>query len=388
MEVPGFQQKFEFTVNFTYRLLFSENVFDPTNQTLTQLIHDEWKISGSPKLICFLDQGLHESQPDLQRRIQTYFKSGPPRSDEVNPILIPGGEQAKNQREVFDLILERIHDAKICRHSYVIVVGGGSVIDAVCFAASIVHRGVRQIRIPTTVLAQDDAGIGVKNGINAFDKKNFLGNFDPPFAVINDVTLLTTLDQKNWVSGMAEAVKVALIKDSEFFHWIREHTDDLVTKRDLLCMKKLIQRSAELHLRHITTSGDPFEKGSARPLDFGHWVAHKLEQLSRYQLPHGHAVAIGMAVDAGYSRRKGFLTKEDEHSILECLQKIGFQTWHPLLLQKNSTTGEYCILEGLVEFREHLGGELTITLLKGIGQPFEIHEMDEALVLESIKALK
>ena len=187
-----------------------------------------------------------------------------------------------------------------------IAVGGGAVLDAVGLVAATTHRGVRLIRVPTTVLAQDDSGVGVKNGVNLYGVKNFCGTFAPPFAVLNDLDLLTPLAERDKIAGMAEAVKVALIRDGDFFAWLERHADDLITfQRPALAA--MIRRCAELHMRQIAHGGDPFETGSARPLDYGHWSAHKLESLTKHHLRHGEAVAIGIALDARYSVLAGLL---------------------------------------------------------------------------------
>ena len=152
-------------------------------------------------------------------------------------------------------------------------------------------------------------------------------------------------------------------------------------------MQRLIHRSAELHLDHIATSGDPFEFGSARPLDFGHWSAHKLEQLSEYRLRHGEAVAIGIALDLVYARKLGCLEAASAERALRLLQALGFDLFANELLHVDSQNA-LIVLEGLEEFREHLGGELSITLLNGIGRGFEVHEMNLPLVIEAIYELK
>jgi 3-dehydroquinate synthase len=235
-------------------------------------------------------------------------------------------------------------------------------------------------------LSQDDSGVGVKNGINAFGKKNFIGTFAPPFAVINDFKLLETLSDRDKRSGFVEAVKVALIRDAEFFDQIEAEAFKLrVFEPD--AMKRLIFRSAELHLNHIATSGDPFEFGSARPLDFGHWAAHKLEQLSEYRLRHGEAVAIGIALDVIYSRRMGFLDRASERRILSLLELLGFELFANELLLVD-TREKSILFGGLEEFREHLGGELTITLLREIGKGFEAHEIDLGQMHQAVQELE
>ena len=254
------------------------------------------------------------------------------------------------------------------------------------YAAATAHRGVRLVRVPTTTLSQDDSAVGVKNGINAFGKKNFVGTFAPPHAVLNDFDLLTTLDDRDWRSGISEAVKVALLKDSAFFAWIEQHAREL-DERSLDAMAILVHRCAALHLHHIATSGDPFELGSTRPLDFGHWSAHKLEQLTHHELRHGEAVAIGIALDSTYSLLAGHLPHADWRRIIALFEAVGLPIWHPGLATPGSG-GRRAVLAGLEEFREHLGGRLTIMLLERIGSGFEVHELDEATLLEASDLLR
>jgi len=279
--------------------------------------------------------------------------------------------------------VERIHALverhRLCRHSYIIAIGGGAVLDAAGYAAATAHRGVRLIRVPTTVLAQNDAGVGVKNGVNAFGRKNFLGTFAPPFAVINDNDFLKTLQVRDLRSGIAEAVKVGLIRDRVFF-------DSLYAERAELALfapaalERMIVRCAELHLEHISSAGDPFECGSSRPLDFGHWNAHKLEELSGSELRHGEAVAIGIALDSLYSHGKGLLGDLDLRKILTLLEDIGFVLYHPALSWLD-------VGKALQEFQEHLGGELSIPLLAGIGTKVEAHQIDVRLMNRCIEKL-
>ena len=276
-------------------------------------------------------------------------------------------------------MVQAINDHGIDRHSYIAAIGGGSVLDAVGFAAAISHRGIRLIRVPTTVLSQNDSGVGVKNGVNAFGKKNFIGAFAPPFTVINDKNFLTTLDDRDWRSGIAEGIKVGLIKDAEFFRFIEQESESLNRRADQ-AMSHLIYRCAELHLNHIA-SGDPFEMGSSRPLDFGHWSAHKLEQLTGYEIRHGEAVAIGMALDATYSTLEGRLTQQDLDRVTSLMTSLGFDLYHPELENP-------ALLDGLKEFQEHLGGQLTVMLLEEIGKGVEVHSIDTDLVKDSISRLR
>ncbi len=372
-----------FQASWRLRVLFTENVFAPANTTLRNSLEE----NTPRKALVLLDQALAAAQPGLPSQIETYFSSGTGKVRLVcPPVIVPGGERAKNSPELINEIHEQIDRHHIDRHSYVIAVGGGALLDVAGFAAATAHRGVRHVRIPTTTLAQADSGVGVKNGINAFGKKNFVGTFAPPYAVINDFSLLATLPHKEMRAGYVEAVKVACIRDTKFFEEIERDAEKLALF-DATAMKRLIFRCAELHLNHIAAGGDPFETGSARPLDFGHWAAHKLEQISDFQIHHGEAVAIGVALDVIYSRQIGLLEATAADRILKLLRRLGFAIFAGRLLGKDSR-GDYQILAGLEEFREHLGGELTITLLKEIGCGVEVHEMVPEKIVASIQELE
>ncbi len=378
----------EFAVPFQYNVYFTRNIFDAGNELFATLLTPG---KGQPpkKVLFVLDEGLTEHHPELFNNIKIYalrqsqaFRLVP------EPVVIPGGEKAKNDPRHIQVILEAINREGIDRHSFIAVAGGGAVIDAAGYAAGIAHRGVRLIRIPTTVLAQNDAAVGVKNGVNAFGKKNFLGTFVPPFTVINDSKFLETLDQRDWTSGISEAVKVALLKDPGFFNFLSQNSQKL-RNRNKEAMEKLIFRCAELHLDHISTSGDPFERGSSRPLDFGHWAAHKLEQLTDYELRHGEAVAIGLALDVTYSMLRGMITEEACTQILETLKNYGFKLWVSQLESKlDDPANENSLLHGLEEFREHLGGKLTIMLLEGIGKGVEVNSVDYDIYRKAIEKLE
>jgi 3-dehydroquinate synthase len=302
------------------------------------------------------------------------------------PIVVEGGERTKNSYFHVSEIHSHIDRYHIDRHSYVIAVGGGALLDVVGLAAATAHRGVRHIRVPSTTLSQADSGVGVKNGINAFGKKNFIGTFAPPFAVINDSELLASLSPRDKRAGYVEAVKVALIRDRGFFEEIEKNVPALIGF-DPGPMQRLIYRCAELHLDHIASGGDPFECGSARPLDFGHWAAHKLEQVSEFKIRHGEAVAIGIALDTIYSREIGLLDSASAERVLKVLENLGFDIYANELLHADSNNS-LLVLAGLEEFREHLGGELTVTLLKSIGEGVEVHEMTLPKVIEAIRELQ
>lgn len=369
-------------VGWPLRVFFTENVFAPDNPTLKDAMAE----AEPRKVLAVIEDSLGQSRPVVEKEIERYFAAHSRHFQFVrSPLPVVGGEQSKNSIPLITDILSHIDKHHIDRHSYVVAIGGGALLDVAGFAASIAHRGVRHVRIPTTTLAQADSGIGVKNAINAFGKKNFIGTFAPPHAVINDFNLLASLAPRNKRAGYIEAIKVACIRDKEFFNEI-ERAAEKLNLFEPQAMKRLIYRCAELHLNHIATGGDPFEMGSARPLDFGHWAAHKLERLSNFSISHGEAVAIGIGVDVIYSRLAGLLDERSCARVLDLMQRLGFKLYTDELLDEDAH-GEMRIFEGLEEFREHLGGRLTITLLKEIGRGVEVHEMDPKKVVAAIHEL-
>ena len=372
----------KFSVGFSYSVHFTKNVFAKGNRRLADVIH-KGNINKTPAKIVFaLDQGLLNSYPALPRDIEdTCAALGHSLLLLTSPQIIQGGEALKSL-DVVERICSFLSECGVCRHTYIGIVGGGAFLDAVGFAASLVHRGIRQIRFPTTVMSQCDSGVGVKNGINMYGQKNFLGTFSPPYAVINDASFLETLPYRDWISGVPEAFKVAMIKDKEFFCWLIENSANFA-KRDASAMGELVKRCAALHVDHIRTSGDPFEFGSARPLDFGHWAAHKLEMMTEGSLRHGEAVGIGLLLDTYYSVKQGFIEKSILLELISVFRLLRLPVFH-MELQRKRANGSFMILDGLEDFRLHLGGGLHLTMPDGLGTFQYVSEMNISDIVEGI----
>lgn len=376
----------EFAVPFYYRVCFTEGVFRADNSTFMREL-TRLEMAKRHRFVVFVDEGVASTMPGLCADIANYADAWPDVLQLVAaPEVIAGGEEIKNDPGLVARLQRRMLELGMDRHSFVVGIGGGAFLDMIGYVAATTHRGLRMVRIPTTVLSQNDSGVGVKTGVNAYGSKNLLGVFAPPFSVINDSDFLETLDDRDRRAGMAEAVKVALIRDGAFFAALEANADRLAAF-ERGAVAHLIRRCAELHMRQIAFGGDPFETGSARPLDFGHWSAHKLESLSGNEVRHGEAVAIGIALDTRYSVRKGLLAEGNDERVCRLLERLGFRLWHSALEGRDSD-GELSILAGLEEFREHLGGQLTITLLTGIGTGHEVNEMDTALIEECLDWLK
>jgi len=365
-----------FSVPFVHRVRFTQDILGADERVLLDLIEPSGELP--PRVQFWVDESIAQAQPDLRHRLRAFVTRHAGRMTPTGNIqIVPGGETVKNDIHILERMLKVFHAANLDRRSYVVVIGGGAVLDAVGFAAAIAHRGIRLIRLPTTTLAQGDSGVGVKNSVNLFHKKNWLGTFAVPWGIINDISLLSTLPDRDFRCGFSEAVKVTLLKNPDHFSELCR-TAELIRDRQMSAAQPMIRISAELHRAHITQGGDPFEMLEARPLDYGHWSAHKLEVMSEFQLKHGEAVAIGVAVDTIYSSLVHGLPRADVDRVLKCLTDLGLTLDHPALHETET------LFAGLEEFRQHLGGRLTLTMLKNVGDPLEVHEVDRDAMRQAI----
>lgn len=373
-------------VTWDFPVTFTHGLFRPGNRVLLDTLH-RLNETRRHKVLVFVDRHVAAARPELISDIEAYFAVHTAQTElAATPQIVAGGEAIKNDFSLVEGFMRLMLEKHMDRQSFIVIIGGGAVMDAVGLAAALVHRGLRQIRVPTTVLGQNDAGVGVKNGVNYLGGKNAVGSFAPPFAVLNDFEFLRSLPQRDWLCGVAEAWKVAIIRDSAFFDWLGENAAKFPA-RDAAAMEQLVFRCADEHLAHIRTNGDPFEYGRARPLDFGHWSAHKLELMSSFAISHGEAVAFGVLLDSCYAREKGWIDADEYSAIERGLRVSGFPLWHDEVLARNSE-GELEIFAGIRDFREHLGGELCVTFPQGIGARFEIHEIDLKLMELCLKELQ
>ena len=366
-----------FTVPFTHRVRFTEDVLGPADdRVLVDLL--EAAPGSAARVLAVVESGI-AAAAGLGRRLRDWAARHPASVELIDVLSVDGGEGIKNDPRRLLPVLQAILNRHVDRRNYVLAVGGGAFLDAVGFAAAVAHRGVRLIRLPTTVMGQADSGIGVKNAVNFFGRKNWVGTFAVPWAVVNDATLLSTLADRDWRCGFAEAVKVSLLKEPAFFDRLCADAER-IARRDKTASDRAIRRSAYWHLRHITTGGDPFEAREARPLDFGHWSAHRLEAVTDFAVRHGEAVGIGLAIDCAYSRMVHGLPVAAERRVLRCLADLQLPLRHPALADVDA------LLAGLEEFRQHLGGRLTVTMLRDVGDPIDVHDIDPAAMRQAIES--
>jgi len=371
---------FQIPVTFKHRVVFTRDAFAPENPELAAILRE----GGGRRALVLIEEAVAAAWPRLATEITAYFARLDVGFRGIQ--VLPGGEAVKADDPWVRRVWQIIDEAHLDRHSYVVAIGGGAFLDTVGFAAATAHRGVRLVRFPTTTLAQDDSGVGVKCAINAFGKKNWIGAFAVPFAVINDFRFLHSQNEETRRAGLIEAVKVALVKDRGYFEWIESHLAGLAAGEPAL-LESCVEQSALLHVRHIATGGDPFESGSSRPLDFGHWAAHKLESLTSYRLSHAPAVAIGLALDTLYSSRAGLAPAAVAERVFRILAGLQLTIYHPALDWLDES-GRRRVFDGLDEFREHLGGELTVLMLQDVGLGIDVHQLDRVLVGQCIDELR
>ncbi len=356
-------------LSIEHRIRFTKGSFESSNKMLEEVL----ETNGHAKVLVFLEKKVAEAFPLLAKKVKEYFIAAAGLECTSVRVLV-GAEECKRNEIVLRAAWDAVEEDKIDRHSYIIAIGGGAFLDVIGFAAATAHRGCRFVRFPTTTLSQDDSGVGVKNGINAYGKKNWIGAFAVPYAVINDFNFLYTQSEDVCRTGLVEAIKVALVRDGSFFHWLEDNGELLAQLRPAV-LEEAVERSAMLHAEHIAQGGDPFETGSSRPLDYGHWAAHKLEQLTKFELSHAEAVSVGVALDTIYSWKTGRLSKQQAKRVINLLLKLKMPIWHDSFEYRDSHNNRR-VFAGVEEFREHLGGELTVMMLKDIGVGEDVHELD------------
>ena len=364
---------------FTYPVVFTNGTFQGQCE-LWQLLHHLGKTTA--KLQIFVDDGLAKSNQGLLAIIRDWGVSHGLQLGDVK--VLAGGEVGKEGLINPTRVIETLVSRQMDRHDLVVAIGGGAFLDGVGLGAGLFHRGIGLIRMPTTVLSQNDAGIGVKNGVNFLGQKNCLGMFKAPLGVINDSSFLASLPLDIKREGLSEAIKVALLKSPYFFDWLFQNRF-LLGKFHKKTVEYMIRETARLHLEHIQGGGDPFEEGRQRPLDFGHWFAHRLEILSDHRVSHGAGVASGLWLDLSYSVAVLGLDPMVLAAYEAILAAVGLQKWQPHWLVDHVPVSR--LLEGIEQFRQHIGGPLALPMLTEVGQVVSLDKVDMGVMATLLSSL-
>jgi len=375
----------EFEVLCRYDVHFTDDLFDPANPLLPSVFVDPGPDGRFHVGVC-LDEGLVNAQPDLPNRIGAYFDAHEARLKLAGePAVLPGGEARKGDWEAMLDAVWHFGTPRFGRQDYAMIIGGGAILDLVGFALSIVYRGGRQVRVPTTVLAQCDGGVQVRTFVNEVGRKDFASTLAPPFAVINDRAMLRSLGRREWIAGTAEAFKIALCADEALFDFLCD-SGPSIGDRDEDVMARIIQRSAVLHLDRIRGEVMTFGTGRDQPVDLGHWVGHRLEAMSRYWLPHGQAIAVGIAVDCACARRLGLISEDDLERVLDGLIRAGLPIYHKHLADRTAH-GQLKLLASLEDMRHRFGPSVTVTLPDRIGHAVAVRAPDRSVLSRALAEL-
>jgi 3-dehydroquinate synthase len=290
----------------------------------------------------------------------------------VNLLVVKSGEHQKNRQTK-----ERLEDAMLRigadRSSVIITLGGGVIGDLGGFVASTFMRGIRYIHIPTSLLAQVDSSVGGKVAVNHPTGKNLIGAFHAPERVYIDVRTLQTLPEEEFLNGLAEAVKSATILDEPLFRFLEEHVT-LLRARNLTTLAELISRCCAI--KKTVVESDEREEGYRRILNFGHTIGHAIEQVSKYKIPHGKAVAIGMACEARMSRSLKLAGHESIERLLKLMKQYELPTEFPKGIKSRD------IIEATMSDKKARDGKVHYTLLKEIGQAVVGHALTEKGVIK------
>ena len=297
----------------------------------------------------------------------------------VSSVILPDGESYKNL-ETLNTIFTALLTQKHNRTTTLIALGGGVVGDMTGFAAACYQRGVNFIQMPTTLLSMVDSSVGGKTGVNHAMGKNMVGAFYQPQAVIADITLLQTLPAREISAGLAEVIKYGLISDYDFFVWLEQNIELLVTG-DEAALSYAVLRSCENKANVVAQ--DEHEGGIRAILNFGHTFGHAIETAQGYgNWLHGEAVAAGMVMAADYSMRRGDIPYSDFVRITNLLERAHL----PVKAPRDMTPEQFVELMGVD--KKVLDGRLRLVLLKSLGTAIITSDIDTKLLMETFAACR
>lgn len=287
----------------------------------------------------------------------------------MEPVFLtfPAGEKNK-KLSVIEKMFTNLVKNRFDRKSLIVALGGGVTGDMAGFLASIYMRGIPFLQVPTSLLAMVDSSIGGKTGIDTPEAKNMMGSFYQPVSVIIDTDFLKTLDKSEYVNGMAEVIKHAIIMDRHTFHLLESRPEVFLSRSESLLQEGMIYKSCSVKKKVVMR--DEREKGLRQVLNFGHTAGHAIEQATAFKVPHGFAVGIGMAIEAILSNQRGLLPQSDLDRVLRILDSYGLLRYAGTL-KKVRTDG---VIRAALSDKKNVGGAIRIVLIERIGKADQINK--------------
>lgn len=299
--------------------------------------------------------------------------------DRAHSLILPDGEQHKTVSS-WRRIVNELVSMKANRDACLIALGGGVIGDLGGFAAATYMRGIRFVQAPTTLLAQVDASVGGKTGVNHAHGKNLIGAFHQPTRVLADTATLDTLEDREYRAGIAEVIKYGMIRDADFFGWI-ENQAGAVSQRDPQTLLSMVRRSVEN--KAAVVAEDELETHTRALLNYGHSFGHALETLTRYEhYLHGEAVAIGMVIAARLSEQRGRLAPGVADRLQSVLNRFGLPTRFHEAIKPNA------ILDAMTLDKKNVSGKLRLVLLRGLGEAYIDQDCSREQVLEAVRSCR
>lgn len=273
-------------------------------------------------------------------------------------LIVAPGERSKSRRRWANLT-DRLLELGFGRDSVIVALGGGVVGDLAGFVAATYQRGVPWIQVPTTLLAMVDASVGGKTGVDTPHGKNLVGAFHPPRLVVADILTLATLPEPVYRAGLAEVVKHGVIADAEYFEWIESRVPEIL-KRDPTILSELVRKSVSIKGRIVMA--DEFEQGERAVLNAGHTIGHAVEAASEFSIPHGEAVAIGLAVETMLAESIGLASAGLHSRVVTLLNRLGLPTRIPSFLPVDE------LLTVMRHDKKNRGGEIHLVFAAQLGE--------------------
>jgi 3-dehydroquinate synthase len=295
---------------------------------------------------------------------------------EVSKFVFPAGETGKNLDTVKD-IYQACMENKFERQDTIIALGGGVVGDIAGFAAATYLRGINFIQLPTSLIAQCDSSVGGKTGVDFQGGKNLVGAFYQPKAVYINVNALKTLPEREYISGLAEVVKHAVILDKQFFDFLEEKAEEILS-RDSEVLENIVGINCSIKARVVES--DEKENNLRAILNFGHTIGHAIESVLNFSLLHGECVALGMVAACHIASKIEILDKREAYRVINLLERLKLPV-------KCENLDMAAVHKQMAYDKKNTAGKINFILPKKIGEVERLSNVREEIVLESIKAL-